>query len=287
LSFDAALARMPFGTAWRALDLDHLDPRSVRGRLAMYRRLVEAAAGRGALGAHGERSPFWGYAAQLAWQHASGRLGGGDAIAAASWWGACNFALSAIPYAAAMQHDLVPRVAIDTAGYEPALPHWHGAFHRMVALDADADLEPLRFAVWRAHLASIELAVGRHARELAAMPADEQAFARGWIRMVDLFGAAALRTDLEHLAARGTGTLPGRVLADGAIDDLPRVERGAVRRVIALGQRPAWRWPVELAVWHRVMRTRAAREDLDGVLAGMFGRSWRRRLRVLAYAVRP
>jgi len=49
---------------------------------------------------------------------------------------------------------------------------------------------------------------------LAALPADEQRFARGWIRMVDLFGAAALRTDLAYLASHGTGALPGRMLFD-------------------------------------------------------------------------
>jgi hypothetical protein len=268
------LAQMPFAAAWRALDLDRLVADDVDGRLAMYRRLVER---------DGAMSPFWGYAAQLAWQHASGRLGGaGTRIARDSWWGACNFALSVVPYAVAAEAGLVPRIAVDVGAYAAALPHWRAALR--VGLDG----EPLRFAMWRAHLASIEIAVRTHVAELALLPAAERAFARGWVRMVDLFGAAALRTDLAYLVERGTGALPGRMLREhDDFGDLPRAERSAARRVIALGARPAWRWPLELAVWRRMMRTREAREDLDGVFAGLFGRDWRKRLRAVAYAVRP
>ena len=224
----------------------------------MYRLLVEQTNPNGALGDANELSPFRGYAAQLEWLQASGRLGDGDAIATTSWWGAYDYALGVIPYAAAIEHDLVPRVSLDTTGFAPAMPHWHGAFHRMIALDREADLEPLRFAVWRAHLASIEVAVARHRRELAALPDSEQRFARGWLRMDELFAAAAVRTD--------------------------RVRPSQM--VMELGDRATWRWPAELAVWRRMMRTRAARDDVDTLLAGMFGRDWRGRLRALSYAVR-
>src|SRR5437016_3985991 len=101
------LARVPFGDAWLALaepdESVACDPHSMRARLAMYRLLVEHGHSHGAFGAHDELSPFWGYASQLAWQHASGRLGDArrDAIDPASWWGACNYALSVVPYVAA------------------------------------------------------------------------------------------------------------------------------------------------------------------------------------------
>ena len=264
-----------------------MDPASVRDRHEMYRLLVEGCNPTGVLGDRHELSPFWGYDAQLAWQHASGRLGDGDRIAAASWWGACNFSLSVVPYAVAIEHGLVPRVELDSSdlrGYATALPHWHGAFHRMLSLDRGADLEPLRFAVWRAHLASITIAVARHAREFAALPATEQAFARGWIRMVDLFGAAALRTDLEYLTPR-PASLPSRILRDADFSDLPRYEASTARRVIALGERPPWRWPLELAMWKRMIRTRAARDDIDAVMIELFGKSLRGKLRALRRAI--
>jgi hypothetical protein len=250
----------------------------------MYRLLVERCNPHGVLGERHELSPFWGYDTQLAWQHASGRLAEGkdrgDRIEPTSWWGACNFSLSVVPYAAAIEHGLVPRVSLDLTGFATALPHWHGAFHRMLSLDHDADLEPLRFAVWRAHLASITIAVARHRREFAVLPATEQAFARGWIRMVDLFGAAALRTDLEYLAPR-PASLPHRILDDADFSDLPRHEASTARRVIALGERPPWRWPLELAMWKRMVRTRDARDDIDAVMIELFGKSLRGKLRAL------
>lgn len=253
-----------------------VDPASVRDRHEMYRLLIERAV----VGGRAELSPFWGYDAQLAWQHASGRLGTGDRIDADSWWGACNYSLSVVPYAVAMEFDLVPRETLDLRGYASALPHWHGAFHRMLSVDHDADLEPIRFAVWRAHLASITAAVHRHAREFSALPATEQAFARGWIRMVDLFGAAALRTDLEYLTPR-PASLPSRILSTRDFSDLPRYEASTARRVILLGERPAWRWPLELAMWKRMVRTRDARDQLDTVMIDLFGKSLRGKLRAL------
>ncbi len=162
----------------------------------MYRLLVERGNPRAAFGDHHELSPFWGYASQLAWQHRSGRLGSGGEIARDSWWGACNYALCVIPYAAAATLGIVPPVELDTTGYASAMPAWHAALRAMRAATRGDDFEPIRFAIWRAHLASIELAVRRHEREFRTLAEPERAFARGWIRMVDLFGAAALRTDL-------------------------------------------------------------------------------------------
>jgi hypothetical protein len=266
---DRLIDRLPFAAAWRAAGHVPPDAATVAGRLAMYGALVERT-GR-------ELSPFWGYAAQLAWQAASGRL-----APITGWWGACNFALSAIPYAAAAELRLVEHAAVDVRGFEPALVHWQAALR---ALSTGVD-EPARFAVWRAHLASIRLAIERHAGEHAQLPEAERAFARGWIRMVDLFGAAALRTDLAYLAPLPPPSLPSRVLRDrDDFADLSRHERSTVRRTIALGARPGWRWPIELAVWRRMMRTREARAQSAGVLGGLFGPSWKRRVRALAYAL--
>ncbi len=255
----------------------------------MYRLLVERTNVHGSFGAHDELSPFWGYASQLAWQARSGRLGGrGTAIDPASWWGGCNYALSVVPYVAAMQTGLVPSLAVEVdRGYAPAIGAWHTAFAAFV--DPACDHDRVRLVVWRAHLESITFAVRRHEREYRAMPDAEQRFARGWVRMVDLFAAAAVRTDLEKLIETGGGALPSRMLRAGdPHEDLPRHERSTVRRVGELADRPGWRWALEVRIWRRMMRTRAARLDAEGLLAGMFGKDrWAAGKRALGYLLRP
>ena len=296
----ALLARVPFGDDWRGLEVPAegaaCDPLDVRVRMAMYRLLVERASPRGGFGPGAHLSPFWGYASQLAWQHRSGRLGGrGTAIDPESWWGVCNYALSVVPYLAATQVAAAPRLVFEAPppGYRPALARWREAFTEMAALAPGDDLEPVRFAVWRAHLESIETAVRAHRPAFEAMPRAEQRFARGWVRMVDLLGAAAMRTDLERLAAVGGGTLPPRILVDdtpAALADLTRHERSTVRRVLALADRPPWRWSVELVAWRRIMRARAARDESEVILGGLLGRgraAWPVKLRALRYAALP
>ncbi|HSK04836.1 MAG TPA: Leg1-related protein [Kofleriaceae bacterium] len=277
------LSRVPFGDAWIAAGEPTADVMDVRSRLAMYRSLVERTTP-----VRPELNPFWGYASQLAWQHRSGRLGeAGEAIAPGSWWGACNFALSVVPYAAAMDLGLVPRLPIAASAYAGVRPRWHEALR---ALRDAEDLDRVRVAIWSAHLASITLAVRMHAAEHRVLPPAEQRFARGWVRMVDLFAAAALRTDLDKLIETGGGALPSRVLHGADVADLPRHERSTVRRVGALADRPAWRWALELRAWRRIMRTRAARGDAERLLAGLLGAGqevWPARLRALAYATFP
>ena len=103
------IARIAFGGDWTSLDPDVLaggDVLDVRVRMGMYRLLVERTNPDGTYGAHDELHPFWGYASQLAWQARSGRLGpAAPVIERDSWWGACNYALSVVPYVAAMQLD--------------------------------------------------------------------------------------------------------------------------------------------------------------------------------------
>lgn len=281
------LARVAFGADWLALDPAHLaraDVMDVRVRLGLYRLLVERTNPHGAFGSHDERSPFWGYASQLAWQARSGRLGATPhTIEPTSWWGACNHALSVVPYVAAMRAGLVPPLAIvlpdEHAG---SMAAWRDAFQALTEPAPDDDRA--RRAVWRAHVASITHAVGRHRPQLRALPAAEQRFARGWVRMVDLFAPAALRTDLEQLIERGGGALPSRVLDGHALDDLARHERAAVRRIGALADRPDWRWTLELRLWRRMMRTPPARRDAEALLAGLLGkRPWSAATRAARY----
>ncbi len=283
------LARLPFGDDWRACGDPTPDVYDVRSRLAMYRQLVESTNDHGTFGAAAELHPFWGYASQLAWQHRSGRLGATpNRIEPASWWGACNYSLSVVPFVAAMQLGIVPAIELSRdRAFDAVMPAWHEAF---AVLTSSVDHDAIRLAIWRAHLASITLAVERLRTEFAALAPAEQRFARGWVRMVDLFASAALRTDLDKLVETGGGALPSRVLSGDAVDDLPRHERSTVRRVGALADRPAWRWSLDLAVWRRIMRTRPARHDAERLLAAMLGSGdevWRGRMRALAYAVVP
>jgi hypothetical protein len=300
VTLDALLRTIPFGDEWRALpDLTArtaCDPDDAGVRMGLYRLLVERGNPDRALGAHDELSPFWGYASQLAWQRRSGRLGGtGDRIDPASWWGVCNYSLSVVPYLAGAQIGLVPTLALPPAPriYDRSLALWRDTLATMRRLRPGDDHDPLRLAVWRAHLESIETAGRAHAAAHRAMPAGERAFARGWVRMVELFGCAGWRTDLERLAEHGGGALPPRVIGalggdHDALADFTKAERATARRVIALGARPRWRWQLETGMWRRIMRTRAARADAETILAGLFGRgrdAWPIRARALRLAL--
>ena len=279
------LAAVPFGETWLALAAPTA-ANDVASRLAMYRLLIERGNPHGAFGPGDALSPWWGYASQLAWQHRSGRLGGDD-IDPLSWWGACNYALSVIPYVAAGRLGLVPLLATgpEIAPYATALAAWYVALASALALRAGEDLEPVRRAAWLAHLESIEIATYQHRLQLAQLPSLEQRFARGWVRMVELFGAAAMRTDLEQLVAQAAA-LPSRILADDAtLDQLDRAERRMARRVIELGDRPRWRWKLEVRAWRRIMRTRAARDEAEILIAGLLGGHPEARKKALRYAL--
>lgn len=302
MAFDAArlhptlVAQVGFGARWAALTEPApgatVDVADVGVRLAMYRRLIEATNPRGALGAHDELHPLWGYVAQLAWQQRSGRLGAdGDAIAPTSWWGGCNYALSVVPYWSAMQAGLVPRLSFPDPDhfYLMATDSWRRALVMMVDYVRDADLEWLRLEVWRAHLHAIDAAERANRARYYALPATERRFARGWVRMVALFGAAAWRTDLVRIAGPGGGALPSRVLREhDDLADLPPAERATARQVLAVGDRAPWRWAVELRVWQRLMRERPERDDAAAILAALFGQGdgvWSTRLRAARAAL--
>lgn len=291
---------VPLGARWRTLTElpagGKVETDDVGVRLAMYRRLIESTNPRGALGQHDELHPLWGFAHQLVWQQRSGRLGGaggvggrGDAIDPASWWGRCNYALSVVPYWVAMEDGLVPRLEFARPGqmYLMATASWRDALGMMVAYVKDADLEPLRMEVWKAHLHGLDAAMREHFEKHVALPLEERHFATGWARMVDLFAAAGLRTDLERLAHDG-GALPSRMLrAEDDLADLPKPERAMARLVAGLGARAPWRWAVEARMWQRMMRERAERLDAERLLAALFGKGddvWSTRTRALKAA---
>ncbi len=283
-----------FGARWRTLDelaLRAVDPNDVGVRLALYRSLIERTNPRGAMGAHDELHPLWGYVAQLAWQQRSGRLGrGDDIIVGQSWWGGMNYALSVVPYWAAMQEGVVPALSLPEPPlkFSRAIIEWRRVVQMMMAYVGDADLEPLRREVWRAHLMSIDAGEREHVSRRLMLPMLERRFSLGWTRMVELFAAAAWRTDLPRVIALGD-TLPSRVLVDDAtLAALPKAERATARQVIELGDRAPWRWAVEVGLWKRTMRERPERDDAPALLAALFGRGdsvWSQRLRALKATV--
>ena len=289
----AQVDQVPFGARWRGLtelaEGTTVDVLDVGVRLAMLRALIERTNPRGALGAHDELHPLWGYAAQLAWQQRSGRLGGdGDRIDPTSWWGGCNYALTVVPYWAAMQRGIVPRLGFadpDRGYYLQAWLAWGDALRIMVEYVRDAELEPLRQAVWAAHLDSIDAGRRDHYEKHLALPAPERRFATGWMRMVELLGAAVWRTDLVELTTGGAAALPEKVLrTDADVAALPKAERATARQVLGLGERTPWRWAVEVRAWRRMMRERRERDDAKRLLAGLFGKGddvWATRLRAL------
>lgn len=299
----ADLEVLPFGKMWGALpDLaarGGADPASLRDRMAMYRMLVERTGERELLGPAGERHVFWGYASQLFWQSASGRLGlgtDGDRIDPGAWWGSMNATLSVLPMRAAVRAGAVPPIAIgqsavDDPAFEPAVQAWVRFFRSLDEAGPGADLERLRFLSWRAHLGSIEVGVRRYEGQLRLLPAAEQRFARGWTRMVDFLGAAAAPTDLPALRRWGAGALPMRVLRDdepaSGPEDMDAEVRRALRAITALGVRPRWRFAIDRRVWQRAMRARDLRADAGDILFGPLGREPATQRRVLRAALAP
>jgi hypothetical protein len=138
-----------------------------------------------------------------------------------------------------MQLELMPQLGFDERpqAYRPALAASRTVMQAVAMLAPGDDLDAARVAVWRAHLESIEIATERHADAFARLPDAEQRFARSWVRMVDLFGAASWRTALERLVEPSSTIPPSRIVTDPSA--LPDAERKTVASIGALANRPA------------------------------------------------
>ncbi len=283
------LDAIPLGDTWRALPerVDIFDPSSVRDRLSLYKALIVGSGATPLLGTRGERHIFWGYAAQLHWQWQSGRLGGGpedDRIDPASWWGAMNASLSLLPARAAAEAGLLSGVALGRDGdplaehadvFASALEHWVRFFREVAVVGDEPAWEAARVSGWRAHVATIEAGVRVFAPRFRRLSGPEGEFGRGWTRMVDFFGSAALRTDLEAIA-RYRSSLPPRLLRDGErpgdAPDFDADTNDATRRIAELAALPAWRFAIRRAAWNRSMRDPVLREASLDILFGDKGR---------------
>lgn len=303
----AALAGTPLETIWPSLPhLDgRVDPFSFRQRMALFARLIEATSRDGRFGPEGEANPFWGYVFQTHWQWRSGRYRlstddnaidpDDDAIDPDSLWCHGNYTLSVIPYLAAVRAGLAPgdlaimpppASSVRYAGgggstgpisvppdMEPAVRAWD-AFMVTLGTWRGRDTEPIRFALWDAHKASLEGLA--EARTLLAGPyaATELTFFDGWVRMVDFLAAAAWRTDIEFMRSNALDALPERMLrADdvpGRIPDMDASINANLASMVALMSQSDRRFALSLWLWRRAMRTRKARDEVLEMLAAQF-----------------
>lgn len=296
----AALSGTPLEATWR--DLTELrgkvDPFSYRDRMALFASLITWTAGGERFGPDDADSPFWGYAFQTNWQWRSGRYGDStsDRIDPGSLWCYGNYTLSVIPYVAAMRAGLAPDLELSPPPTSVAVPYatgggaagpvvippemqaalagWERFMTSLQATRPGADLEPLRFALWVAHEASLEGLATARTRLAGAYSTTELAFFDGWVRMVDFLGAAAWRTDLDFMRHNGVDVLPERLLRDddvpGRSPDLPGPVNANLASMFSLTGQSERRFALSLWLWRRAMRTRAARDEVVKMLAAQF-----------------
>jgi hypothetical protein len=302
-SYVERLSALDFYPLWSTLPElnDSIDPFDYTQRMAVYQQLIEATNWPDIFGTENELNLFWGYVFQLSWQWRSGRL----RLAATppgridpnSMWGYGNYTLSVIPLIAAMQIGLVPRKAIlppytatpveyacggGRAGLlrvpvalHGALSSWRALFQLMQTFEPGSDLEPLRFALWKAHHRSLHAAettlhsIGPH-----YCSRNELDFLIGWIRMVDFLASAAWRTDLVYMLENDLGVLPERMLTDadipGHIDDMDEQVNRNVRNILGLTRQSRLRFDFNLWLWKRAMRSRQARAEVLLMLDATF-----------------
>ncbi|MBN8637471.1 MAG: hypothetical protein J0M07_19260 [Anaerolineae bacterium] len=310
--FTADLARLDFYAHWQTLPpyYSAIDPFDYCDRLGILKLLIEAVNVNGAFGADNELNPLWGYVFQLAWQWRSGRLQFADtppsSIDPRSLWSAANYSFSVIPLIAAIKLGVVKPVTIraphsvsvfdypggDSSGYAisptygRAIAAWSDFFTQALQLPAGADLEPLRFTFWHAHIQSLR-AVLPSIRQYGGLTASatEVQFALGWMRMPWFFAPAAWRTDLEFMLQQGFGILPERVLTvddvPGRIPDMSPLVNHNIVNLIALARQRPLAFAIRVYLWRRAMRSALIRADVFTYLDALLNPKQRnRRLRL-------
>lgn len=315
VNWPEALSDLPFHddliTAPRLVGT--VDPCSYADRLATYRLLIEAANRRGVFGPTNAANPLWGLVFQLAWQHRTGRLHrdgpATDRIDPDAPWAYGNFTLCLLPLLGAMDAGLVDELTFlppsagsvfdyvsgdrrggleVPPGFREPIEDWAAYFALVAAAEPGDDLEPLVFRLWAAHKSSLDLVRDSiSAAEHDAYSATEIRFLSGWCRMVDYLWAASWPTDFDFMFENGRDVLPERLLTDTDEHDgfpaIPDAIVGNIRNVLGVGATSPRRFRLNLALWRRAMRTRAARDQVVEMLDALFNptptnRSDRRRL---------
>lgn len=312
----AELTRLDLYSVWAdAAELaDPVDPFQFDQRMAIYRSLIDATNHDALFGPDNRHNPLWGLMFQLQWQFRTDRLGNRTRVSRRidpdAAWGYGNYALSVIPWLGAAAAGTVPALRcggppspsrFDYAEgggsaplhvppeFEPGVREWE-AYFRLVAASGSGEDEAIRFALWKAHKTCLD-AVAPRIAAVAPEPYSwlEHAFLRGWCRMVDYLWVAAWPTDFDFMTEHGSNVLPEQLLGGNRRTDLPAETRRNVGAVLMLAELPGWRYRLNLALWKRIMRTRAARANVVPMLDAMFNpnpRNIAARLRMLGYLVR-
>ncbi|HEX4701014.1 MAG TPA: Leg1-related protein [Pseudonocardiaceae bacterium] len=310
----AELADLDLYEVWTSADelTDRFDPFRFEHRMAAYRGMVDATNARGLFGVDNRHNPLWAWLFQLQWQCRTGRLGATTRIDGRidpdAAWGYGNYTLSVVPWLGAAAAVVVPRLEIADAPttsrfryvrggvvpdeLAPAVEHWRSFFEQVRNSPATTDLEPIRMTLWKAHKTCLDIVVTAIAGiDPAPYAPLELTFLRGWCRMVDYLGAAAWRTDFDFMAEYGLDVLPECLLGpDTEVRALPERVRRNVANVVRLAGTSPGRYALNLWLWRRIMRTRAARADVLALLDAVFDPrpdNGRVRRRILGYLLRP
>ncbi|GGP68688.1 Leg1-related protein [Saccharothrix coeruleofusca] len=307
------LAALDLYSVWTtAPDLREVfDPFSFEQRMAAYRLMIDNTNPADRFGADNRHNPLWGLMFQHQWQFRTGRLGASarrdGRIDPDAPWGYGNYTLCVVPWLGAVAAGVVPALPVAdpptrsrfryaVGGTAPAelvdaVADWR-AYFTLVDGSGQADPEPARMALWKAHKTCLDVVVDAIADiDAAPWPELEITFLRGWCRMVDYLWAAAWPTDFGFMTAHGLDVLPESLLATPEdVRALPDRTRRNVANVLRLATTPKWRYRLNLALWRRVMRTREARERVLPLLDAVFDPrpdNAAQRRRLLGYLLRP
>ena len=288
---------------------EQFDPFRFEHRVAAYRAMIEATGASGLFGVDNRRNPLWALLFQLHWQRRTGRLGPTDGrIDPDAAWGYGNYTLSVVPWLGAVAAGVLPRLEIADAptssrfryvrgGVVPdelarGVADWRDFFAMVRDSPAPTDLEPFRLALWKAHKTCLDV-VAVAIADIAPAPysALELTFLRGWCRMVDYLAVAAWPTDFDATIGHGLDILPESLLERHAdLRTLPGRVRRNVANVVRLAGTSPRRYALNLWLWRRIMRTRAARDDVLAMLGALFDprpENAAARRRMLGHLLRP
>ncbi|MGH9035789.1 MAG: Leg1-related protein, partial [Acidimicrobiia bacterium] len=182
------LERLDLFAVWTGAEpLDEqFDPFRFDQRMAAYRLLIGVINGDGRFGGDNRRNPLWGLMFQHQWQYRTGRLGTGSRedgrIDPDAPWGYGNYALCVIPWLGAVDAGIVPdlplappptpsRFRYPSGGgtrprhlppeFAPGVEDWRAFFALVAASPPEADTEPLRLALWKAHKTCLDVVAER------------------------------------------------------------------------------------------------------------------------------
>jgi hypothetical protein len=296
------ISQSPFASMWHEIPTlkDAVDPFDIKQRMGVFKLLIDSTNQNGIFGQHNELNCFWGYLFQTHWQWRSGRYTIGDMpqhrIAPDSIWGYSNFSLSVIPMIAAIRAGLIAPLEIlpptppgkieyatssakageyyVPAVFSGALAEWHSFFELLKSIPRGGDIEPIRYRLWEAHGSSLIAAAEGNSILGSNYSKNEVDFLGGWVRMVDFLATAAWRTDIEYMLKNGLDVLPERMLTDadipGQVPDMDAEVNANLKSMFELIRQADWRFNLNLWLWKRAMRTRAARDEVLPMLGATF-----------------